>query len=203
MEYKNRAWAVPKPTEQEEGDWQRLKGKLDELKLNRPNHVKIIVSTNSHSVKKSDKTHKRYKKDIAIKDERLLLSDVAFMVWEKFHFPLTFEFSPTFGDLRKESGFIHCSDVRGYFYTKSSGLVKKDDINEFLTAKEWIWLIGLDLRVNGLLHDKLITNQDGSFRLVLEHVIYEAGVGMAKNRVRKFYGPETMVHIIDASAFNP
>ena len=90
--------------------------------------------------------------------------------------------------------------MRNYFHMKAKGAVKEDDIKESLTAQEWIWLIGLDQRVNTLLHDKLITNQDGSLRLVLEHEVYQDGAGMAENLVRKLYGPEKKVDIKDASS---
>ena len=74
---KNRAWAFPKPLEQEKGEWDALRKTLDELKGKRHDYVKIVLSSNAHSVKKSDNIRKGYKKDTAIKDERLLLSDVA------------------------------------------------------------------------------------------------------------------------------
>jgi len=197
---KNRAWAVPKPTEQEKGEWQLLKEKLAALKKKEDFYQNAILSTNAHSVKKSDKTRKGYKKDTAIKDERLLLSDVAITLWERFQFDCAYEDGPSFGDLKRASGFSTCKDVRNYFRKKAKVAVKEDDIKESLTEKEWIWLIGLNQRVNPLLHDKLITNQDGSLRLVLEHEVYEDGAGMAENLVLKLYGPEKKVDIKDASS---
>jgi hypothetical protein len=200
LAYKNRAWAHPKPTEQEKGEWQLLKEKLADLKKKEDFYQNAILSTNVHSVKKSDKTRKGYKKDTAIKDERLLLSDVAITMWERFQFDCAYEDGPSFGDLKRASGFSTCKDVRNYFRKKAKGAVKEDDIKESLTEKEWIWLIGLNQRVNPLLHDKLITNQDGSLRLVLEHEVYEDGAGMAENLVLKLYGPEKKVDIKDASS---
>jgi hypothetical protein len=197
---KNRAWAVPKPTEEEKGEWQILKEKLADLKKNEDFHQKSILSMNVQSVKKSDKTRKGYKKDTAIKDERLLLSDVAITMWERFQFDCAYEEGPSFGDLKRASQFNNCKDVRNYFRKKATGAVKEDDIKESLTEKEWIWLIGLNQRVNPLLHDKLITNQDGSLRLVLEHEVYEDGAMMAETLVRKLYGPEKKVDIKDASS---
>ena len=194
---KNRAWAVLKPTEQEKGEWQLLKEKLADLKKKEDFYQKAILSTNAHSVKKSDKTRKGYKKDTGIKDERLLLSDVAITMWERFQFACAYEDGPSFGDLKRASGFSTYKDVRNYFRKKAKG---EDDIKESLTEKEWIWLIGLNQRVNPLLHDKLITNQDGSLRLVLEHEVYEDGAGMAENLVLKLYGPEKKVDIKDASS---
>jgi hypothetical protein len=73
-------------------------------------------------------------------------------------------------------------------------------ISKSFTQEELIWLIGLNQRVNPLLHDKLITNQDGSLRLVLEHDIYEDGVGMAVKVVRTLYGSSKKVDIKDASS---
>jgi len=197
---KNRAWAVPKPTEQEQGEWQLLKEKLDDLKKNKDFYQKAILSTNAHSVKKSDKTRKGYKKDTAIKDERLLLSDVAITMWERFQFDCAYEEGPSFGDLKRASGFSTCKDVRNYFLKKAKGAVKEDDIKESLTEEEWIWLIGLNQRVNPLLHDKLSKNQDGSIRLVLEHEVYEIKAAMAENLVLKLYGSSKKVDIKDASS---
>ncbi len=197
------AWAVPKPTEQENGEWQLLKEKLAALKNKEEDfYQNAILSTNAHSVKKSDKTRNGYKKDTAIKDERLLLSDVAITLWERFQFACAYEDGPSFGDLKRASGFSTCKDVRSYFRKKAKGAVKEDDIKESLAEKEWIWLIGLNQRANLLLHDKLITNQDGSLRLVLEHEVYEDGAGMAENIVLKLYGPDKKVDIKDASSYS-
>ena len=55
---KNRAWAVPKPTETEKGEWGLLKEKLAELKERRRDYVQIILSTNAH---KADSTRNKYK----------------------------------------------------------------------------------------------------------------------------------------------
>ena len=197
---KNRAWAVPQPTEQEKGEWQLLKEKLAALKQKEDFYQKAILSTNAHSVKKSDKTRKGYKKDTAIKDERLLLSDVAITMWERFGYTLEHNGKPTFGDFKRAAGFKNDGDVRDYFRKKAKAEVKEDDIKESFTKEAWIWLIGLNQRVNPLLHDKLITNQDGSLRLVLEHDIYEDGAGMAENVVRTLYGFSKKVEIKDASS---
>jgi hypothetical protein len=180
-----------------------LKEKLAALKKKEEDfYQNAILSTNAHSVKKSDKTRNGYKKDTAIKDERLLLSDVAITLWERFQFACAYEDGPSFGDLKMASGFSTCKDVRNYFRKKAKGAVKEDDIKESLAEKEWIWLIGLNQRANLLLHDKLITNQDGSLRLVLEHEVYEDGAGMAENLVLKLYGPDKKVDIKDASSYS-
>ena len=200
LAHKNRAWALPKPTEQEKGEWDLLKKKLDELKERRKEHVNIILSMNSHSVKKSDKTRKGYKKDTAIKDERLLLSDVAITMWKQFGFTLERDGKPTFGDFKRAAGFKDDDDVSGYFAKRTKEQVKKDDIKESLTEEEWILLIGLNQRVNPLLHSKLNTNRDGSVRLVLEHDVYEDKASVAENIVQKLYGPEKKIDIKDAAS---
>lgn len=151
-------------------------------------------------MKKSDKPRKGYRKDTAIKDERLLLSDVAITMWKRFGYILEHDGKPTFGDLKRAAGFKTDVDVRDYFRKKAKGEVKEDRIKDSFTKGAWIWLIGLNQRVNPLLHDKLITNQDGSLRLVLEHDIYEDGAGMAENVVQTLYGPEKKVDIKDASS---
>ena len=87
-----------------------------------------------------------------------------------------------------------------YFRKRVKAEVQEDRIKESLTEKQWIWLIRLNQRVNNLLHDTLITNQDGSLRLVLEHDVYEHGVEMAKELVRTLYGPDKNVDIKDASS---
>ena len=87
-----------------------------------------------------------------------------------------------------------------YFEKRASEQVKKDDIKESLTKEAWNWLILLNQRVNSLLHDKLITNQDGSVRLVLEHDVYEDGVGMAEYVIRTLYGSSMKVDIKDAAS---
>ena len=200
LAYKNRAWAVPKPTEQEKGEWQLLEEKLADLKKKEDFYQNAILSTNAHSVKKSDKTRKGYKRDTATKDERLLLSDVAIKMWERFQFAYAFEDGPSFGDLKRAAGFGNCKDVRDYFRRKAKGEVQEDDIKDLLTKEAWIWLIGLNQRVNGLLHDTLITNEDGSLRLVLEHDVYEGGRKVAEELVRTLYGSSKKVDIKDASS---
>jgi hypothetical protein len=150
-------------------------------------------------LKKSEKTRKGYKKDTAIKDERLLLSDVAITMWERFQFDCAYEDGPSFGDLKRAAGFKNYGDVCDYFRKKAKGAIKEDDIKESFTREEWIWLIGLNQRVNSLLHDKLITNQDGNLRLVLEHEVYVDGAWLAENIVLKLYGPDKKVDIKDAS----
>jgi hypothetical protein len=75
------------------------------------------------------------------------------------------------------------------FRKKAKGAIKEDDIKESFTREEWIWLIGLNQRVNSLLHDKLITNQDGNLRLVLEHEVYVDGAWLAENFVLTCMGP--------------
>jgi hypothetical protein len=197
---KNRAWAVPKPTEQEKGEWQLLKEKLAYLKKKEDFYQNAILSTNAHSVKKFDKTQKGYKKDTAIMDERLLLSDVAIKMWKRFGFTLQRYGKPTFGDFQWAAGFKDDNDVLVYFQKKAKGEVQEDIIKESLTEKQWIWLIRLNQRVNQLLHDTLITNQDGSLRLVLEHDVYQDGVEMAKELVQTLYGYSKKVDIKDASS---
>jgi hypothetical protein len=201
---KNRAWATPTPTVQEKGDWKLLKEKLAELKMQEDFYQNAILSTNAHSVKKSDKIRKGYKKDTAIKDERLLLSDVAIKMWERFQFPLQRYGKPTFGDFQWAAGFKDDDDVRDYFLKKEEG-EKKGEIKEYkikdsFSKELWIWLIRLNQRVNQLLHDTLISNQDGSLRLVLEHDVYQDGVDMAEEVVQKLYGSEKKVDIKDASS---
>ena len=199
LAYKNRAWTLPQPTEQEKGEWHLLNKKLDELKANRQDHVKIISSINSNSsAKKAEKFRKKHA--TAIKDERLLLADVASKLWEKFRFDCEHENMPTFEDLRRASGFKQAGDVRDYFRRKAKGEVKEDEIKESFRKDVWIWLIGLDQRVNELLHDTLIENEDGSLRLVLEHDVYKNSAEVAKGLVHRLYGPEKKVDIIAASS---
>jgi hypothetical protein len=197
---KNRAWAVPKPTEQEKGEWQLLKEKLADLKKKENFYQNAILSTNAHSVKKSDKTRKGYKKDTAIKDERLLLSDVAIKMWEQFQFDCEYENKPTFGDLKRASGFKDDGDVRNYFRKKAKGEVQKDDIKDSLSKEEWILLIELNQHVNNLLHGTLITNEDGSLRLVMEHDFYEGGHKVAEELVRRLYRAKKEVDVKDATS---
>ena len=197
---KNRPWAFPKPTEQEMGEWKLLKEKLADLKKKEDFYQNAILSINSHSVKKSDKTRKGYKKDTAIKDERLLLSDVAIKMWERFGFPFAFEDGPSFGDLKRAAGFVNCQDVREYFRRKAKGEVQEDEIKDSLTKEEWILLIELNQRVNKLLHGTLITNEDGSLRLVLEHDVYEDGHKVAEELVQRLYESSKKVDIKDASS---
>ena len=200
LAHKNRAWAVPEPTEQEKWEWQLLKEKLADLKKKEDFYQNAILSTNAHSVKKADKTRKGYKKDTAIKDERLLLSDFAIKMWKRFEFTLQRYGKPTFGDFQWAAGFKDDDDVHDYFRKKAKGEVQQDKIKESLTEKLWIWLIRLNQRVNQLLHDTLVTNQDGSLRLVLERDVYQDGVDMAEEAVRTLYGSSKKVEIKDATS---
>ncbi|KAI3657505.1 hypothetical protein MP638_001198 [Amoeboaphelidium occidentale] len=177
---KNRAWADPKLTEAEKGEWGLLKEKLDELKERRRDYVQIILSTNAHS------------KDAAVKDERLLLSDVAIKMWERFNFALKYD-APTFGDFMEAAGF----DGKG---ARNQGKVEKDEIKESLSRAEWIALLDLSSHVNPLLHHPLVEKEDGSLRLVLEHEIYEQKAGLFGNLIHKLYGPDKKVDIKDASS---
>jgi hypothetical protein len=199
LAHKNRPWALPEPTEQEKGEWQLLKEKLAYLKKKEDFHQEAILSTKAHSVKKSDKTRKEYKKDTAIKDERLLLSDVATKMWDRFRFNCSFEDGPSFGDLKRASGFGNCMDVRNYFANRENGQVKEDEIKDSLTKEEWILLIRLNQHVNHLLHGTLIENENGSLRLVMEHDFFEGGRKVAENLVLKLYGSSKEVDIKDAS----
>jgi hypothetical protein len=97
--------------------------------------------------------------------------------------------------LKKAAGFNWYNDVHDYFRRSAIGQVKKDDVKESLTEEEWIWLIGLNERVNLRLHDSLIKNQDGSLRLVLEPEVYEDGVELAKNIILKWYGPDNKIDV--------
>ena len=92
---------------------------------------------------------------------------------------------PTFADFQWAGGFKDDVDVHDYFRKEAKGEVQEEKIKESLTEKQWIWLIRLDQRVNHLLNDTLITNQDASLRLVLEHV----------------YGSSKKVDIKDASGY--
>lgn len=174
--------------------------KLDELKGKRQDYVKIILSINSHSVKKSDIIRKGYKNDAGIKDERLLLSDVGITMWKRFGFPLREDGKPTFGDFKRAAGFKNCKDVLDYFAKRAKGQVNEDEIKESFSEEEWKWLIDLNQRINPLLHDKLITKPDGSIRLVLEHELYKDGVTLAGNIVQKLYGPDKKIDIKDAAS---
>jgi hypothetical protein len=198
---KNRAWALPKPTEQEKGEWQDLKDKLDDLKKKEEFYQKAILSTiNAHAVvKKSDKIRKQNKIDTAIEDERRLLASAAIKMWERFQFQCEFDNSPTFDDLMWAAGFNDRGDARDYFRKKENGQVEEDEIKESFTEEAWILLLELNQRVNALLHDTLTTKQDGSLRLVLEHDVYEDGAGMAQSIIQTIYGPEKKVDIIQAA----
>ena len=129
-----------------------------------------------------------------------MLSDVAIRMWERFEFECEHKNKPMFGDLKKASKFKDDDDVRDYFRKRAKGEVKEDKIKDCLTEDEWIWLIELNQHINKLLHGKLITNEDKSLRLVLEHEFYEVGHIMAENLVRKLYGPEKKVDIKNATS---
>ncbi len=90
--------------------------------------------------------------------------------------------------------------MHDYFIKRAHRQVQEDEIKESLTEEEWIWLFRLNQRVNQLMHDSLITNEDGSLRLVLEHEVYKDGVDLSKNLIEKWYVPETKVDIKDASS---
>ena len=107
---------------------------------------------------------------------------------------------PNFGDFQWAAGLKDGDDVRDHFRKKAKREIQEDKIKESLTEKQWIWLIRLNQRVNQLLHDTLVTNQDGSLRLVLEHDVYQDGVELAEELVRTLYGSSKKVDIKDASS---
>lgn len=190
---KNRAST---PTEQDIGEWQILKEKLDELNGERHNYVKLIMFTNSHAAKKSEKARKERKKEIAINDERLFLSTVAIKLRERFQFYCDFENSPMFEDVKRATGFKCEDDVRDYFQKKARGeITEEDDIKEAFSEDAWIWLIELDYRVNGPFRDTLVENEDGSLRVVLEEEFYQdGGKELVENLILKVYGKKADVH---------
>jgi hypothetical protein len=198
LAYKNRVWAYPKPTEQEKIEWQLLNKKLADLKKNKDSYQNAIPSMIAHSAKICDTTRKGYKRNTAIKDERLLLSDVASLKWKQFRFKCRYK-NPTFGDFQRASGFRNEDDVRNYFLKREKGKIKENKIKSSLTEDEWIFLMNLNQRVNALLHSTLETKEDGCRQLVLEHEIYEVAVNVAEKLVLWLY-PKQMVDIKDAAS---
>jgi hypothetical protein len=196
---KNRAWAAPKPTEAEKGEWGLLKEKLAELKKKEEFYQNAILSTNAHSVKKADSTRKKYKKDTAIKDGRLFLSTIAKRMWEQFGFPVEIEDSPTFGDVIKAAELRNSYQVRDYFRKREAGKVEADQIKDSNTEDEWIKMIEMDRRVNRLLHDEMVKNDDGSYRLVLESEEYKGDAELYEGLVKKWC-PGKKVEVKDASS---
>ncbi|KAI3630376.1 hypothetical protein MIR68_011811 [Amoeboaphelidium protococcarum] len=197
---KNSVWFVHKATDEEKADWELLKEKLAKLEKDKEFYQKAILSSNAQAVKKADPIRKRYKKDTAIKDERLLLSTAARKRWQQFNYTLERKGKPTFGDLKRAAGFRGDEDVREYFEKRALGEIEKDDIKECMREDEWIFLITLNYRVNGLLQDELIANEDGSIRLVLEHDVYQAAAEVAENIVVDLYEGEKKVDVKDASS---
>ncbi|KAI3652324.1 hypothetical protein MP228_003627 [Amoeboaphelidium protococcarum] len=192
---KNSVWFVKYATDDEKADWELLREKLARLKDRRRDYVQIILSQYAHAVNKADNTRKKYKKDTAIRDERLLLSDVATKLWKRFRFAVVFENSPSFDDLMKATGFFINDQVHDYFRKREQNIVELDLIKESLSEKQWIKLIGLNSRVNHSLQDTLIEQADGSIRLVLEHEVYQDGAKLLEDVVKSLYGSEKEVDI--------
>ncbi|KAI3644424.1 hypothetical protein MP228_010588 [Amoeboaphelidium protococcarum] len=186
---KNSVYFVKNATDDEKADWELLREMLAELKDRRRDYVQIILSQNAHTVKKADTRRKGYKVDVAVKDERLLLSDVAIKMWERFQFDCVYARKPSFGDLKKAAGFRDEDDVRDYFNNRANGQVEKDEIKECLSEQEWVFLISLNSDVNRRLHDKLIV-EGGSLRVVLEHKHYNEAASLVENLVLRLYQGE-------------
>jgi hypothetical protein len=171
LKKKNRAWAVPKPTEEEKGEWQELKEELAELKKDKEFWQKAILSTNAAAVKKTDTVRKGYKRETAVKRERQLLNTVAINLYNEVGFEIAYS-TPTFGDVKKATGFHSAEDVNNYFIGKKAGKVAATRLNDTFDEKCWIYLVELNTRVNPQMHVGL-PDVGNALEVVLENDVFD------------------------------
>ncbi|KAI3656503.1 hypothetical protein MP638_006688, partial [Amoeboaphelidium occidentale] len=175
---KNRAWAAPKPSEEEKGEWTLLKEKIDDLKKKEEFYQKAILSTNTYQVKKADSTRKKYKEDLAAMDERLFLSTIT---------------------KRIKTGFKNNFCVREYFRKRAAGMAEPDRIKDSNTEDEWIKMLEMSKYANHILQDEMVKKADGTYRLVLESNLYKGNVDLFEGLVSKWC-PGKKVDIKDAAS---
>jgi hypothetical protein len=178
VEYKdlannNRAWAQPKPTEQQKGEWNLLQEQLTQLKKKEEFWQNAILSSNASQAKKQDSVRKGYKKEAATKSERAMLSSIADHLYSKYVFETNYD-DPTFGDVMEATGFKSRKAILHYFYLKKkSKEIENDELKDYFTEQEWIYLIDLNYAVNRELHSYLKREQDGTTVVVLEEKFYD------------------------------
>lgn len=170
---KNRAWAQPKPTEQQKGEWNLLQEELTQLKLDKSFWQNAILSSNASQFKKQDSVRKGYKKEAATKSERAMLSSIADHLYSKYVFETNYD-DPTFGDVMEATGFKSRKAITLYFSLKKSKEIENDELKDYFTEQEWIYLIDLNYAVNRELHSYLKREKDGTTVVVLEERFYDA-----------------------------
>ena len=175
LEKINRAWATPKPNEQEKGEWKLLQEQIAKLEHDKNFWQKVILNSFASHVRKQDSVRKEYKRETATKSERAVLSSIADHLYSVYEFDTNYPSGPTFGDVMTKTGFHFRKQVIDYFSSKTEKVPKEssiDDIRGFFTKEQWIYFVELNHRVNGELHSNL-KKRNGKTVIVLESDIYD------------------------------
>jgi hypothetical protein len=196
LKKKNRAWAIPKPTEEEKGEWQELKEELAELKKDKEFYQKAILSTNAAAVKMTDTVRKGYKRETAVKRERQLLNHIAIAYQDEYRFRPS-KGNASFGNLLEFVGFSHSGDVIDYIRKKNAKQIEPHPLKDKFTLKHWDYLITLNSRVNPELHNGLPRNNKNELEVVLESDVYDEKI---VKEVLAIVAPEEKVDVKNAES---
>ena len=155
---KNRAWAIPKPTEQEEGEWQLLKEKLADLKRKEDCYQKAQVDpTQKPAI--SITRHQDYKHSKAVHSSRSYLTTIAVELEKLYVLEKAKPDEPaTFGDILWNSRRIP---------QPAPKLPNLPELGRYFTKQEWTFLKDLNNTVNPALHSELDVGIDGKTREVV------------------------------------
>jgi hypothetical protein len=175
---KNRAWVMPKPNEQVKGEWELLKDELAKLEKDKEFWQQTILSSNASQ-------RKGYKKETATKSERELITTVSDYLYSLYEYP-KIHTNPTFGDAVHFLSFQHAYLVCQYFlspttfrkkYPLLSACTPRDGVDGLMenvySEEQWVYLVDLNHRVNGLLHNGLKKQEDGRYVVILEDAVYD------------------------------
>ena len=171
---KNRAWAQPKPTEQQQGEWKLLQEQLTQLKKKEEFWQNAILTSNTSHMKKQDSVRKGYKKEIAAKSQRALLTSIANHLYSMYDFKVQYD-DPTFGDVMYATEFKSRKAIRDYFLSKKKAKeIESSGLKDCYTEEEWTYLVDMNHAVNYELHSNLKETKDGTTVVVLQENFYKA-----------------------------
>jgi hypothetical protein len=160
LEKKNRAWAVPKPTDQEQGEWGLLKEQLSDLEEQQNFWQTVLLNA-----MEQDLIRKERKKERAIRSVRVLLTSFALRLYSMYRFETRYE-TPTFGDVLHATQFKSLKAILDYFSGKKKRNPHWDALRNSFTQEQWIYFFELNYEVNGAFHTTL-TQRDGKTLIVL------------------------------------
>jgi hypothetical protein len=173
MELKVRSslFSVPSDVKGEEtkemGKLVLLEERLDVLKESATRWFNIIMSLDSQKVRTKNRFRKMKSIEIC---ERNLLAAVAEYLGGLYEIPSSFD-RPSFCDILFSLGFLHSKDISAYFATKvnqQASYVSLRDatsrLEDEFSEQEWLYLWGVNRRVNEVSELPPVVNGEVSFK---------------------------------------